>query len=143
MGGLLPDFSTNNTKGLSTINNGGEYHASAPGGGEKICKLFSFSDDAFRTFELFTYCNYTTVKVLCLMYGSGQSIKINVNILGKNGVQTFSIKELNGNIYLVANSITSVFEVRMKPTYGIKTQNIVMEYSNGVDLSGANQLASF
>lgn len=113
--------------------------------GKKIFHLFSFpsSDEGFRGFELFAYCNYTTIKCIFLFYGQLPSFTINTNILGKDGVQMFHLKQIDGNIYIETESDTTVFEVRVKLLFGINSSQIVMNVSNEIDLSSAKLLAEF
>lgn len=146
MGGLLPSFSNKELKGFMTINNGGDFYMNTSQIGKKIFHLFSISSsssNSFRGFELFAYCNYTTIKCIFLFYGQYPSFTIKTNSLGKNGVQMFRLKQIDGNIYIESESDTTVLEIRVKPLFGIDSSQIVMNVSNEIDLSSAKLLAEF
>lgn len=145
VGGLLPSFSNKKLKGFMTIDNVGEFYMNISQIGKKIFHLFSInsSGTSFRGFELFAYCNYTTIKCIFLFYGQYPSFTINTNILGKDGIQMFRLKQIDGNIYIESESDTTVLEIRVKPLFGINSSQIVMNVSNEIDLSSAKLLAEF
>lgn len=141
MEGLLPIFGIKNNRGLLDINNGGEYKALINKSGEKVIHLLSIpSDSAVRAFELTIYCNYTILKCELIIYGLLESLMCKKNILGKDGIQEFSLKSINENIYLFSYSDTSLFDVRLKPLVGIENSFIVNQFVNEIDLSFAKKL---
>lgn len=141
VGGLLPIFNTTNDVGFQNLKNGGEYHLSYAATGKKIFHLLSFNTlTGFKAFELTAYCNYTTVKCVCLMYGEDNA-SIRVNLLGKDGTQKLSLKRIGGDIYIEVDTITNMFEVRLKPLFSIASTHIRMQNASGIDLSSATLLA--
>lgn len=141
---LIGVFSTENSQGLINRENGGEFSASTTQNGKKICHLLTnFKTASFKCFELTIYCNYTTEKILCLFSGVDSSLSAKINVLGKNGDQTFSLKYMNGEIFVEANSNTTMLEVRLKPLFGLLFSDIVMKIDNNADLSNAVELAIF
>lgn len=145
VGGLLPNFSKKESRGFSTMNNGGEFHIGMSNVGKKILHLFSISasGNTFRAFELSVYCNYTTIKSIILLYGEYTSLFVKVNSLGKNGEHKFRLKNIDNNIYIETESDTSILEVRVKLLFGIQSSEIIMNVTNEIDLSSAKQLAEF
>jgi uncharacterized alkaline shock family protein YloU len=145
VGGLLPNFSKKESRGFSTMNNGGEFHIGMSNVGKKILHLFSISasGNTFRAFELSVYCNYTTIKSIILLHGEYTSLVAKVNSLGKNGEHKFRLKNIDNNIYIETESDTSILEVRVKLLFGIRSSEIIMNVTNEIDLSSAKQLAEF
>lgn len=141
MGELLPNFSKTKSKGMMSMSNGGEYHIATSKQGKKIFKLFSIpTGTGFRSFELYAYCNYTTVKAICLLHGDSPSFNCKINLLGKNGDEVFYLKNLNGDVYLEVDTSTTMLEVRVKPIHALSSTQIALNVANDVDLSNAKPL---